>query len=172
MTYKSPIEVITAELSHELDGAVVRACQAVHVNVDAEELVKALAYDRDQYRKGFADGSRNAQWIHVTERLPKEPEPVLIQRGRKMKPMRLVDIGNLTIKIQYPRCNGKTVVIEAIEKALNELPTVDAIPVDWLLQHGKTAYASDTVEYIREVEQYNKTIIDLIDKWRSEREEE
>lgn len=89
-----------------------------------------------------------------------------------MKLMRLVDIGNLTIKIQYPRCNGKTVVIDAIEKALNELPTVDAIPVDWLLQQGKTAYASDTVEYIREVEQYNKTITDLIEKWRAERKEE
>lgn len=55
---------------------------------------------------------------------------------------------------------------------LKMMPTVDAIPVDWLLQQGKTAYASDTVEYIRKVEQYNKTITDLIDKWRAERKEE
>lgn len=56
--------------------------------------------------------------------------------------------------------------------ALNCLPSVEAIPIDWLLQQGKTAYASDTVEYIREAEHYNKTITDLIDKWRSERKEE
>lgn len=55
---------------------------------------------------------------------------------------------------------------------LKMMPIVEAIPVDWLLQQGKTAYASDTVEYIREAEHYNKTITDLIDKWRSEREEE
>lgn len=62
--------------------------------------------------------------------------------------------------------------IDQVLGDIEDAPAVDAIPVDWLLQQGKTAYASDTVEYIREVEQYNKTITDLIDKWRSEREEE
>lgn len=55
------------------------------------------------------------------------------------------------------------------KEEIDSMPTVEAIPVDWLLKQGKTAYASDTVEYIREVEEYNRTITDLIDKWRSER---
>lgn len=62
--------------------------------------------------------------------------------------------------------------VPGIHAIIDLEPTVEAIPVDWLLQQGKTAYASDTVEYIREAEHYNKTITDLIDKWRSEREEE
>ncbi len=65
-----------------------------------------------------------------------------------MRPMRLVDIGNLNIRIQYPRCNGKTVVIDAIEKALNELPTVDAIPVELVEKYKKACETMMNMEEI------------------------
>lgn len=60
--YESPIEVIFGEIqnkvSEDLEGLVYQAIQNVHVNVDKEELIKALNYDREQYEKGYRDGYR------------------------------------------------------------------------------------------------------------------
>lgn len=58
--YKSPIEIITEEMKLFYDGDVVRAVQKHDIDVDKEELLKALKYDRDQYEKGYADGKRYA----------------------------------------------------------------------------------------------------------------
>jgi hypothetical protein len=58
--YKSPVEVITEEMKFFYDGDVVRAVQKHDINIDKEELLKALRYDRDQYEKGYADGKRDA----------------------------------------------------------------------------------------------------------------
>lgn len=46
------------------------------VGVDREELFRALKYDRDQYDKGFRDGT--PKWIPVTERLPEDGKTVLV----------------------------------------------------------------------------------------------
>ncbi len=54
--YKSPIEVITEEMKFFYDGDVVHAVQNHDINVDKEELLKALKYDREQYEKGFKCG--------------------------------------------------------------------------------------------------------------------
>lgn len=56
--YQSPIEIIMQEMQTPFDGEVFKATQAYGINVDKDELIKALKYDRDQYDKGFADGSR------------------------------------------------------------------------------------------------------------------
>lgn len=49
---------------------------------------------------------------------------------------RLINTDDLQIKIIYPRMCGKSIVVEtvaeAIETILNNAPTVDAIPVEWL----------------------------------------
>lgn len=58
--YKSPIELVVNNdfntLKTELENGIVKAVQSYSVYCDKEELIKALAYDRDQYQKGFADG--------------------------------------------------------------------------------------------------------------------
>lgn len=66
--YKSPIEIIEIndivnEIVDDINGkfdkavmAEVKAC----VNVDKEELIKALNYDRAQYEKGYNDGKLEA----------------------------------------------------------------------------------------------------------------
>lgn len=58
--YKSPIELITTEITRQLnkqtDEAIYQAVQRIGVNVDKDELIKALSYDRQQYQKGYADG--------------------------------------------------------------------------------------------------------------------
>lgn len=59
MSYESPIKIIQRaynQLNHEFDDEVCRVVMAVGIDVDKDELLKALAYDRDQYEKGFRDG--------------------------------------------------------------------------------------------------------------------
>ena len=55
MSYKSPIELIMGQMNLSMEGEICKAIQHVGVNVDKEELLKALQYDRDQYQKGYSD---------------------------------------------------------------------------------------------------------------------
>lgn len=66
--YKPPIEVIThmeiqqvleeavSQMQTDVDNHIYQCIQKVGVDVDKEELIKALSYDRGQYEKGYADG--------------------------------------------------------------------------------------------------------------------
>lgn len=60
--YESPIELITDNILTQIRNAqedcVYKVVQNMGVNVNKEELIKALAYDRQQYGKGFEDGIR------------------------------------------------------------------------------------------------------------------
>lgn len=80
--YESPIDVIHCEMQMQLEGEIFKAVQKVGVHVDKEELIKALAYDRNQYEKGYADGYDKAEkkhrWIPCNERLPDKYTPVLV----------------------------------------------------------------------------------------------
>lgn len=64
--YKSPIEVATIlntqveqavqSIHKEVENEIYTAIFNVGVNVDKDELIKAMQYDRGQYQKGYADG--------------------------------------------------------------------------------------------------------------------
>ena len=54
--YESPIEIITKEMSLHFDNDVYRTVQDYGIEVNKDELIKALRYDRDQYDKGYRDG--------------------------------------------------------------------------------------------------------------------
>ena len=58
MTYKSPVETIRQQVQAKFEGDVMELIHSYGINVDKDELIKALQYDRDQYRKGFADGRK------------------------------------------------------------------------------------------------------------------
>ena len=58
--YKSPIDILYGQMEMQMEGEIMRAVQNVHVNVDKEELLRALKYDRGQYQKGYEDGKRDA----------------------------------------------------------------------------------------------------------------
>jgi hypothetical protein len=68
--YESPIEMFSVtEYAHHIDeqieSAVYEAVTKVGINVNKEELVKALQYDRHQYEKGYEDGAmerRTGEW--------------------------------------------------------------------------------------------------------------
>lgn len=53
--YDSPIQVIASQIEMTMDGEILKACQRVGVDVNKDELIKALNYDREQYEKGYAD---------------------------------------------------------------------------------------------------------------------
>ena len=53
--YKSPIEAIYGQLQKKFEGDVLRAVQSYDINVDKDELIKALEYDRGQYEAGYMD---------------------------------------------------------------------------------------------------------------------
>ena len=58
--YESPIELVTTNLITKMaqfqNEQIYSAIQGVGVNVDKNELLKALIYDRQQYQKGYEDG--------------------------------------------------------------------------------------------------------------------
>lgn len=77
--YKSPIEIIYGQMETQMEGNILRAVQKYDINVDKEELIRALQYDRGQYQKGYRDAMEKQKWIPVTERLPEIWEPVLVK---------------------------------------------------------------------------------------------
>lgn len=56
MAYKSPIEIIQEEAQMLFEDNVVKAIQPYLISINEDELKMALAYDRDQYEKGYSDG--------------------------------------------------------------------------------------------------------------------
>ena len=54
--YKSPIEIIYGQMQTNMEDNIYEAIQKYNVNVDKDELIKALQYDRNQYEVGYQDG--------------------------------------------------------------------------------------------------------------------
>lgn len=73
--YKPLINVITSGLRTEVDNNIIKTIMDVAVDVDKDELIKALQYDRNQYEKGFSDAT--PKWIPCDEELPDEGQIVL-----------------------------------------------------------------------------------------------
>lgn len=63
--YDSPIHLIydklAPQISETTDAMICTAILNVGINVDKEELIRALNYDRQQYKKGYADGKADSQ---------------------------------------------------------------------------------------------------------------
>lgn len=63
--YKSPIETtmlqVKSDIEKLLEDTTYKAVIECGVAVDKDELIKALAYDRGQYEKGYGEGYRAAK---------------------------------------------------------------------------------------------------------------
>ena len=57
--YESPIKIIIGKIQTQIDDEIYRAVQNVGINIDKEELLKALEYDRGQYEEGFREGEKH-----------------------------------------------------------------------------------------------------------------
>ncbi len=86
MTYESPIKVIQEQLTLKMEDDILKAIQKYNIEVDKEELLKALAYDRDQYMKGYEEGRASAFNV---ERIAEE----LIEALKKQTPKKPLYIG-------------------------------------------------------------------------------
>ena len=67
--YVSPIVVaVMKDIETKCEEGIFRATQNLGVDIDKEELIKALKYDRNQYQKGFNDAKqqleRHAHWCY------------------------------------------------------------------------------------------------------------
>ena len=58
--YSSPIELIYQDLETSFEDKVLKATQAVDIQVNKDELIKALQFDRQQYDTGYIDGKAEA----------------------------------------------------------------------------------------------------------------
>lgn len=64
--YNSPIKTglmyreLVKEVNKDTDEQIYKAVVACGVDVDRDELLRALRYDREQYEKGYADGKAAA----------------------------------------------------------------------------------------------------------------
>jgi hypothetical protein len=77
--YKSPIEIVQTGMRVQMENGIMKAVQDVGIRVDKAELLKSLAYDREQYKKGYADGREAGnEWISVEDSLPDKHRCVLV----------------------------------------------------------------------------------------------
>lgn len=66
--YDSPIKLFQSDLKTQIENGIFKAVQEVGIDVNKEELIKALQYDRNQYDKGYSDAKRqydrgHGHWI-------------------------------------------------------------------------------------------------------------
>lgn len=54
--YESPITMIASQIEMKMENDVLQAIQRYGIQVDKDELIKALNYDRQQYDVGYKDG--------------------------------------------------------------------------------------------------------------------
>ena len=67
------IGTMCSEMVEEKENQIlVSVKQTIGYDINKEELVRALNYDRDQYQKGYEDGLNANRWILCDERLPEE----------------------------------------------------------------------------------------------------
>lgn len=80
--WESPINIyhtISDMVTEEIDGnIIVEVKKQLGIDINKDELIKAINYDRNQYEKGYQDGLNADKWIPVSEQLPEEFESVLV----------------------------------------------------------------------------------------------
>lgn len=80
--YESPVTVQIQKIAQQIEEQceneiTLKISEQIGVNVDKDEMKRALAYDRDQYRRGYEDGWRARsevipKWVSVSEKLPND----------------------------------------------------------------------------------------------------
>lgn len=61
--YESPVYIVQEQLANQMrllhEDGIYKAILAYDIQVNKDELIRALRYDRGQYQKGFVDGGRD-----------------------------------------------------------------------------------------------------------------
>lgn len=56
--YESPIELIYGDMQTKFENDICEVVQEVGINVNKDQLISALIYDRHQYEKGYQDAKK------------------------------------------------------------------------------------------------------------------
>ena len=70
--YDSPIKIIATQMEAKMENDILTAVQHFDINVNKDELIKALDYDRKQYEAGYQAGYQagyEKAWQHIHELL-------------------------------------------------------------------------------------------------------
>ena len=67
LSYKSPVETVSKGLKLQMEDDIMTVTHSYGIKVDRDELVKALRYDRDQYKQGYADACMDRKGRIKTE---------------------------------------------------------------------------------------------------------
>ena len=77
LEYQSPINIITQDIHYEVvreqEEQILKAILEIGIDVDKDELIKALRYDRDQFEKGFNKGVAAGRVLTCGEWIRIEP---------------------------------------------------------------------------------------------------
>lgn len=85
--YESPVNLtfmdemvdnIVKQQKEQEENYIMEYVRKICIDVDKEELLKALQYDREQYEKGYQDGINADKWIDCKDKLPTEFFTVLV----------------------------------------------------------------------------------------------
>lgn len=74
MSYQSPVDIIMSRMQTKIEEEVYSAVQRIGIDVDKNELLKALQYDRGQYQKGYED--RDSEIIRCRDCKHKEKDGI------------------------------------------------------------------------------------------------
>lgn len=81
--WESPITKIYGDIRNEIvrqdeENCIFAIKQAIGYEIDKEELIRALHYDREQYDKGYNDGARET-FVELLEQIKAEIEKLEYQ---------------------------------------------------------------------------------------------
>jgi hypothetical protein len=125
MAYESPINVWWSDtrieqLRDEYDNLIIKAVKNVCPEVDRDELIKALEYDRGQYEKGFADGIAY--------------KPPVKSRGDSIRAMTDEELAEFMANQQIVIVNAVCAMLNVT--APNLMPETKQEWLDWLKQEA------------------------------------
>lgn len=84
--YMSPITIIQERMKIEIENDILKAVGRQNIVVNKEELLKALSYDREQYKKGYEDAEWefNEKLDRIVKQLEDEitPKEIVVKGGR------------------------------------------------------------------------------------------
>lgn len=102
--YESPIEVIYQDIYHrinvDLEDNIYKAVINCGIQVDKEELIKALKYDREQYDKGRRSGYQNGV-IEFVEYLKRHSCKYGLENHHYFEAIDIEDLDNLVDGFLY-----------------------------------------------------------------------
>ena len=107
--WESPVNVIMGEMQTQIEGEIFKAIRNVGIDVNKEELIKAMQYDRGQYDKGYKDGYSKAidEFAErICNKATDDSLQVMLPDGFRADVVTLDYVTEIAVKIAWKNWNG------------------------------------------------------------------